>query len=235
MRQKRYGFAWLGWLVMLAITSAGMSAVAQDATQPLLSDQKIVVIPERRLSDVAIDIDNAGRAKQLAMERNSQAENRLREIENAIDMRKLALKDVDRRKDEAKKNKRESEAMALKIESKAKEQAIDLLNKLKDLRKAEIEEAKAEAELADIEIRLYRLEDELQLKRLEYDSVMAVSAGDLSRSTAQRVLRELEVQLLKLQEDQAKATEKVASKQKDIVKRRMKLHEAQIKLGTPQM
>lgn len=235
MKRTRYGFALLGWLVMLIITSAGMSAVAQDVTQPLLSDQKIVVIPERRLSDVAVDIDNAGRAKQLALERNSQAENRLREIENAIEMRKLALKDVDRRKDEAKKNKRESEAMALKIESKAKEQAIDLLYKLKDLRKAEIEEAKAEAELADIEIGLFRLEDELQLKRLEYDSVMAVSVGDLSRSTAQRVLRELEVQLLKLQENQAKATEKVALKQKDIVKRRMKLHEAQIKLGTPQM
>ncbi len=223
----------LSALVYGAILLAGVSLSAQDTQQPMLTDQRMVVIPARSMSEIAADIDDANRTKQLAVDRKTQSENRLREIENAIETRKVSLKDTDRKKDDAKKAKRESELIALQIEAKANQQAIDLLNKLKDLRKAEIEEAETETKLSDVEVQVYQLENELQVKRIQYDSLTAAGASDLTRTTAQQVLRELEVRLLKLQNEQAAATQKVASKQKDIVARRMKLHEAQLKLGMP--
>jgi len=58
-------------------------------------------------------------------------------------------------------------------------------------------------------------------------------AGDLTKITNQQVLKELEVRLLKLQKEQADLTQKLAAKQQELIKQRMKLHEAQIKLGMP--
>jgi len=74
------------------------------------------------------------------------------------------------------------------------------------------------------------MESELQGKRTEYNLLLTVVAGDLTQTTDQQFLRELEVRLLKLQQEQASATQKVASKQENVIGRRMKLHEAQLRL-----
>ncbi|HPI33359.1 MAG TPA: hypothetical protein PLR32_08605, partial [candidate division Zixibacteria bacterium] len=78
-----------------------------------------------------------------------------------------------------------------------------------------------------------QLEAELQRKRIEYDSLSTAGASPLSQTAAQQVLGEIEVKLLKLQQEQAGVTQKLASRQKDIVARRIKLHDAQVKLGMP--
>jgi len=190
----------------------------------------MVVIPARSMDEIATDIDNAKATKQLALNREAQADNRIREIESSIETRESSLKDIDRRKDDAKNGKRDPELIALQIESKVSKQAIDLLKRLRDLRKAEIEEAEVEAEHADIKIRVFEMESELQGKRTEYNLLLTVVAGDLTQTTDQQFLRELEVRLLKLQQEQASATQKVASKQENVIGRRMKLHEAQLRL-----
>ena len=220
-------------MLFFAILLVATSLYAQNRMQSVLTDQRMVVIPMRSLSEIGTDIDNAMAAKQHALDRRVQTDNRLKEIESAIEAKKTALKDVDRRKDDAKKGKRESELTAQQIETKANQQATDLLERLKDLRKAEIGEAEVAGELADVEIKALRMENELQRKRMEYDSLSAVGVSTLTQSTVQQVLSELEVRLLKLQQDRASATQKLASKQKDIITRRMKLHEAQLKLGMP--
>ena len=227
-----YRLVWLQILVFaVLLTATAVLGQAQPST--VLSDPRMVVIPSRGLSEIAADIDNSMAYKQHAVDRKSQADNRLTEIEGAIEARKVSNKDVDRHKSEAKKAKRESEVIALDIEKKVNQQAMDLLNRLKDLRKVEIEEAKLAIEMADAEIKALQLENELQHKRIEHDSLTAAMASALTLSTNQQVLRELELNLLKLQEEHASATQKLASKQKDVVSRRMKLHEAQIKMGMP--
>ncbi len=216
-----------------ATVLAAAAGFAQETTKSMLTDPRMVVIPSRTQAEIGSDIDNATAAKQLALDRKSQSELRLKQIESTIESKKLALKDVNRRKDEAKKSKNESGIIAAQIETKANEQAVDLLNKLKDLRKAEIEAAQVETEQAEIDISVLQMERELLLKRVAYDSLSASGVDNLTLTTAQQVLRELEVRLLKLQQDQASQTQKLASKQKDIISRRMKLHEAQLKMGMP--
>jgi chromosome segregation ATPase len=206
---------------------------AQQQSQSILTDPRMVVIPTRTQDEVSNDIDNAKATQQLAEYRREQAEGRLKQVDETIDGRKKMMGEVDRRKDEAKKSKKQSELIALDIEKKANQQAIDLLNKLKDLRRTEVDEANADAELAKVEFSALELETELIRKRMEYDSLAASGAGDLTLSTTQQVLRELEIRVLKLQQQQAEATQKVASRQKEIIARRMKLHEAQLKLGVP--
>ncbi|MBK7141827.1 MAG: hypothetical protein IPH75_07090 [bacterium] len=219
-------------LAGVVLSTASMTN-AQEQRLSMLTDPRMVVIPTRTVDEINNDMENARAGKQLADYRRVQAETRLAQVDGTIEGRKVTLGDVDRRKNEAKKAKRETEVMALEIEKKANEQAINLLNKLKDLRKTEVDEAKADAEWAEIDFTALQLETELVRKRTEFDSLNAAGAGDLTLTTSQQVLRELEVRLLKLQQQRAESTQKLASKQKDIISRRMKLHEAQLKLGMP--
>ena len=223
----------LAAVMSFSLMAGALVAFAQAPGQSMLTDPRMVVIPSRQQAEISGDINNVEQTKQLALDRKVQAENRLREVEAAIDTRKAALQDVNRRKDDAKKAKRESEIIALQIEVKANQQALELLNKLKDLRKTDIETAQVAADQADLEMKSLQMEGELLRKRTEYDSLSIAGADNLTLTTAQQVLRELEVRLLKLQQEQASATQKLASKQKDVVTRRTKLHEAQLKLGMP--
>jgi hypothetical protein len=219
--------------LFFAVLLASISVYAQDRSTSILADPRMVVIPARSPDEIATDIDNAAAGKQIALNRKAQADNRLKEIENSIRDREMSRKDIEARMNDAKKGKRESELISLQIESKASQQAIDLLKRLKDLRRAEIEEAEVEAEHAESEIRALQLENELQDKRTEYNSQATNGAGDLALTTARQVLSELEVRLLKLQQEQAGATQKLASKQRDVINQRMKLHQAKLKLGIP--
>lgn len=220
-------------VLFLVVLLAAAAVSAQDQGTSTLTDPRMVVIPERGADEIASDIDNASAGKQLALNRRAQAVNRLREVENSIQGREASIKEMNRRMSDAKKGKRESERISLQIEAKAGQQAVDLLKRLRELRRAEIEELDVMAELADSEIRALRLENELQNKRAEYNSQATNGGGDLARTTSQQVLRELEIRLLKMQQDQASITQKLASKQKDVVNQRMRLHQAQLKLGIP--
>jgi len=224
------------FLVISIIILLSTAAVqAQDRVQSILSDPRMVVIPERSQEQISTDIDNAKNEKQFAQERKNQADSRLKEIESAIDTRKDELKETEHKKDDAKKGKRESELIALQSELKANKQAVDLLVRLKELRKAEIDEAKVCSDLSEVEIRLYEMEKELQGKRVDYIAKLTSGAGYLTQTTDQQVLKELEIRLLKLQKEQADLTQKLASKQQELIKQRMKLHQAQLKLGMPRV
>lgn len=219
------------FLILLVATSV----FAQDRNRSALTDPRMVVIPVRSLDEIRNDIDNVQAGKNLAVYREAQAGIRLKEIESTIASRKTDLKVTDIYKDEAKKGERQPEIVSLQTESKASQKAIDLLKRLADLRKAEIEVAQAEGEVADVEIRALQMEGELQTKRMGYDSLSTTGVGDLTQTTAEQVLRKLEVSLLELQQDQAGATQKLASKQNNVVSRRTELHEAQMKFGLPLM
>ena len=216
--------------VILAVNSAS-AQYAQERAQTIPADPRMIVIPARSLQEISNDIDNATTDKQLALNRNIQAINRLNEIEFAIETRELSIRDINRRKEDAGNIDRKAEEASLKMEAKANEEAIDLLKRLRDLRRAEVEVAKAEEEYADMTIRTFQMESELQSKRIDYNWLSLDNADDLTQNTAHQVLRGLEINLLNLQRDLANAMQKVASKQKDVVGRRMKLHEAQLKLG----
>lgn len=220
-------------VALCAVIVAFTSAYPQYRSQSMAMDPRMVVIPWRTSAEIDSDIESAQIGKRIALDRKIRADTRAREIEMYIGTRGEASKDIDRRKDDAKKGDRAPELIALQNEAKANKQAIDLLKRLKDLRKAEIEEAQAEADRTDLDIRMLQMEKELLSKRTEYDALLASGVGDLTLSAAQQVLRALEVRLLELQKERASASEKLASKQKDIVNRRMKLYDAQVKFGMP--
>jgi hypothetical protein len=218
-------------LVALAIVLTSASGFAQEYRRPLPADPQMVVVPVRSAQAIATDLANATATRQVAILHNMQATERLWQIAGAIDSRESAIDNLKDRKDDAKDDNRKSQEKSLKIEEQANKQAIDLLKRLKDLREAEVDVAESEEEHADIMILVLQRESDLQEKRSEYNWPSIASTGDLARNTANQVLRELEVDLLKLQKDLASATQNVASKQKKVVEQRMKLHEAQTDLG----
>ncbi|GEM_PF-1269563 len=221
-------------ILVLAVILAANTASAQytqGRPQTIPADPLMIVIPVRSLEEISNDIDNATADKQLALNRNVQAVNRFNEIELAIETRDLSIKDINRRKDHAGNINRKAEEASLKMEVKANKEAIDLLKRLRDLRRAEVEVAKAEEDYADMTIRCLQTEFELQGKRKEYNWMSTGNADELTQNTANQVILGLEVNLLNLQRDLTDAMQKVTSKQKDAVNRRMKLHEAQLKFG----
>ena len=232
MRFKNTIFATTGSAVLfLAIIFSSTTVCAQDNQRPLPADPYMVVVPVRGAQEIAIDLENARATRQLAMDHNMQAIERLRQIAGAIDSRESAIDDIKKRKDDANDDNRESAEKSLKIEEKANKQAIDLLKRLKDLREAEVDVAKSEEEHADMRILVLQREGDLQQKRSEYDWPPFDNTGDLGRNTASQVLKELEVDLLELQKKLASTTQDVASKQKKVVEQRMKLHKAQTEIG----
>ena len=216
-----------------AVIVAMTSAYPQYPMQSNQTEPRMVVIPWRTSIEIDGDIENSQLAKRLALDRRARAEMRAKEIEINIETKRMASKDIGRRMDDAKKGNHASELISLQSEARANKQVVDLLNRLKDLRKAEIDEAMVETERADLDIAALQLETELLHKRVEYDSLSTAGLGELALTSTQQVLRDIEQRLLQLQQKRASATEKLASKQKDIVTRRIKLHEAQIKLGMP--
>jgi hypothetical protein len=231
MRRKQKKFNSIGSPVLvLVIVLAATAGYAQTTRWPVPADPLMVVIPVRSSQEIATDLENAQAAKRLALDRHTQAVGRLQQIASAIENREASIKDMDRRENDAKDNQRSSEEKSLQIQAKANKQAIDLLKRLRDLREAEVEVAKAEEDHADITISVFQMESELQSKRYEYNWYSS-SGGNLTKNTEGQVIGELEMSLLKLQKDLASATQEVASKLKDVINRRMKLHEAQLKLG----
>ena len=194
-------------------------------------DPTVVVIPIRSLTEITADLESARAAKELAINRNTQAIERLNQITRSIEEREAAVEGISGRKEDAKDSNRDSEAATLKIEEKANKKAIDLLKRVRDLREAEIEVTKVEQAQADIAILVFEKERELQGKRSERGWQWQGNSSDLTRNTAHQVIGELEANLLELQEDLAGSTQKVASKQKEVVKKRRELHKAQLKLG----
>ncbi len=214
--------------VLLAIVLTATPGYAQ----PLLQvDPYMVVVPVRSAQEIATDLDNAMVTRELAIHRNAQAVERLSRIASAIAGRESSVDDIKDRKDDAKDDNRKSAEASLKIEEKANKKAIDLLKRLRGLREAEVDVAKSEEDHADMSIRVIQLESEMQQKRAENNWPSKAGTGNLSQNTAYQIIAKLEVNLLELQKDLANATHKVASKQKDVVERRMELHKAQFELG----
>ncbi|MCB2229845.1 hypothetical protein KQH82_03950 [bacterium] len=218
-------------ILFMSVAIAATSVNSQTQYWQRSADPRMVVVPDRSAEDITTDLDNAIATRQLAMRRNTQAVDRLNEIERSIQDRDVSIADLDRRKDDAKDNKHPSQEASLKIEANANKKAIDLLKRLRDLRKAEVDVARVEEEYADKTILVFQMEQELQGKRSDYRWQVGGNQGDLTRNTDHQVITELEEKLLKLQKDAAESMRNVASEQKDVVSRRMKLHEAQTKLG----
>lgn len=232
MKLKNTIFATVGSaFLFLAIALMSTTGYAQRSQRRLSPDPQMVVIPVRSAQEIATDLENATATRQLAIDHNLQAVERLRQIAGAIDSRESSIDDIKKRKDNANDDNRESDETSLKIEEKANKQAIDLLKRLKYLREAEVDVAESEEKHADMAILVLQREGDLQQKRSEYNWPTIANSGDLARNTASQVLKELEVDLLELQKKLASATKDVASKQKKVVEQRMKLHEIQIKFG----
>lgn len=232
MSLKKTAFKTIGLSsVMLAIVLIANAGYGQGLRRPLPPDPHMVVVPVRSAQEITTDLENAMVTRQLAIHRNEQAVARLQQIAGAIDSRESSIDNIKDRKDDANDDNRKSEEKSLKIEEKANKQAIDLLKRLKSLREAEVDVAKSEEDHADMMIQVLQRESDLQQKRSDYEWPSIAQSGDLTRNTASQVLGELEVDLLKLQKKLASATQNVASKQKKVVEQRMKLHEAQTKLG----
>lgn len=232
MKTKTRTLRSIGYIFLFfSVAAAAGSGYTQISYWQSPNDPLMVVIPVRGELEITSDLEIARSTKQLAINHHNQARERLVEIERAIEDREATIENVERREDDAKDGRRSTEAASLKIESKANKQAIDLLKRVKELREAEMEVAKVEEEHADLTIRSFEVESDLQKKRSDYNWPLPGDQGDLTQNTAYQVIGKLEVNLLELQKDMASSAQKVASKLNDVVNRRKKLHEAQFKLG----
>jgi len=208
----------------------GLSGLSSAQTAASTVDTSLVIIPTRTTDAVQADIDNARKAKSEADVRRSAAQSLRDAYDPKIALAKKEIEVIDKKRDLAKKEKRDADLVTLEVEKKSAERVKDLLERQRDLRDAELDVAKGEVDLALAGETVYSLELELMKKRLEPAKSTGTGGSALSLGATQQVVRELEGRTLTAQKEMADKQETVAQRQKKLVERRLQLFESQGKL-----
>lgn len=235
--EKRMSQVLRGYLPLMCLSALGLILVLADAPlaqQTQKYDPIVEVIPYRSVSEIAKEMDNANAAKQLAQNRRREAEERLSLLEPNIKTRVAQMDEIAAKRELAKRQKKTSEAVAYDAEIRATKSAISMIGRLKELRKAELDAARIQAEMAEQTVQTLQLEIELNKRRAERDSLANTGAGDVAIATATQVIYELEPKLLQAQKKLAEVNQEVSKREREIVSRRMRLYEAHAKLASPE-
>ena len=219
---------------LLALTPAlVLSCLASNAaaqippTPPPADETYMVLVTPREVSAIDEDIASTDVDLADAITAESAAVARRDNARAAVDAKKLQIDDVKRQRKDAKDANNEAGAAALDASRKALERERDLLEERQALRNAEIDLARQKRELASLTRRMLTFEKELALKRIENDGSTATGP---ERSSLRRVTLDLEAQTLNARVAQADKAVDVASREKRVTQRLLKILEAQQRL-----
>jgi hypothetical protein len=215
------------FLVLALLATAVVAGAAQEpaSTPPVsLDDSYMVLVPPRDVSKIDADMMAADAALADAISAEAAATMARDNAKASVSAKKEQIADVKRQRDTAKKNGSEANASSLDSSRKALERELDLLNQRAALRDDEIELARRSGELATLDKRMLSFERELTLKRQE-ESTSTVSGPE--RSSLRRVVLDLESQALSARVAYSDKAVDVASRQKRVAERLLKILEAQ--------
>ncbi len=192
-------------LIGTAVPAAGQTTARWDSTEN--------VLPARTLDTIRAERESYARLRGDADARAGTARLRLAEMEDQVEQIKAALAAVDARIKTAKDGKNEPDKVVAEAEKKRIERQRSVMERRRDLRTAEMEEARAEAEAAVAATRALDLEYQLARRRLD--------VADAA------VLADLEKKTLEARVDWASRDADLAGRRGRVVERRLSLLEAQ--------
>jgi hypothetical protein len=175
------------------------------------------------VTDIDADIMAAEADQRRARDSETRAI-RLRDgARVSIEAKKREIAEAKRRRELARSSGAEAETSALDLARRAGEREQELLERRAELREAEIDLAKHSGELATLLKRALDFERELALKRIERAAIKEPGAA---ASTLDRVVFDIERQTLEARRRQAEKKIDVASREKRVVDRLLKILEA---------
>jgi hypothetical protein len=213
-------------LAVALITLAVAAGTAQEPPGKPASgdDSYMVLVPPRDIAKIDTDMMAADAALADAISAEAAATMARDNAKASVSAKKGQIADVKRQRDTAKKNGTEANALSLDSSRKALERELDLHNQRAARRDDEIELARRSGELATLDKRMLSFERELTLKRQE-ESTSTASGPE--RSSLRRVILDLESQTLSARVAYADKGVDVASRQKRVAERLLKILEAQ--------
>jgi hypothetical protein len=207
-------------LILLAALTPTSLAGQTSSDSPVSTDGFLVLVPLRDVADIdantaAADADLGQAARTVQQAADLRAGTRAQIEEKKQDI--VALK---RRTDLAKGSNNEAEATGLDAERKALEREKELLEQRELLGNAEIDLARRSGELARMAKRALEFERQLMLKRNER---LAITEQGPATSSLERVILDLEQQTLNAQVTQADKKIEVATLERRVADRLLKI------------
>ncbi len=200
------------------------------SAQELSDNLLLSVVPHRTAEEIRADLDHANVTAKLAQERLSKAQTAYATVQARIKAKKQELGEIDQKIKAAKNTDNKAQIIAVEASKNAAKQVLDLLESRKDLRSAEVDAADAANELANSSRFVLELELELSLGRVEQESLLTSLSTALTVSAKSQTVRTIEGKCLEAQQVEAKKTEQLASKEKQVIEQRLKLFDLQSKV-----
>lgn len=210
------------FLALLVSSLLPNGAVARTTDDNFL----LQVVTQRSLEEIQSDISRTQVALRIANDRELQARSILTSLEDRIGAKEKAIDTLSSAAKAARKAK-SANAVTLKAEKEAVEQVRDLLKRRRELRKTEIDVARAEGEAAQAQIHAFALEMELLNKRIEREAALYAGGDPTLLHTLAKTIQTVEGECLKAQKAAIEKAVALSKEQKKLIEQRVKLFELQ--------
>jgi hypothetical protein len=207
-----------------------------SAAAPLFvaaGDTLTVLVDYRAESEISRDLQNAVAEKALAERRLDRASMLATVAETHIDIKTSEIKGLDAQIALAKSEKNDAKRAELEGRRKYAETEKQLLERRRDLRRREIDTARAVRSFHDAAAKACRLEMDLAVKRRERASITSTvdpnAAAEYRR--LQTEITKLEGSVLNAQVDQAAKRKDLAEQEVQLGKVRRAVYESQLKVA----
>lgn len=214
-------------MVIGSVMLFGSPIAAQEGQPPEAASAKFYesliimpIIPARAADAIQADLTRADEDRQKAEQAVAACNAQVIEAEGWIKLQKLDIDGLKLQIDAAKKEKRDADKAALEAQKKEHELVQDFLEKLKSVREASLNLAKAQQVLASACRAAGQAELDLSQKR---DTWAALTAGDAGAVTAAR-------SAFLAEETVSQALKDLADKQSDVYDKQKKLNDRRIDL-----
>ena len=185
------------------------------------------IVPPRNSEDIQEDRSAAEKDMQQIDKAIPDAQARIKEADGWMAKLKVEMDGVKTKINAAKKDKRDADKVTLEAQQKQLQLVEDYLKKMKAIREAELDLAKAQKDLVTSELKTYQAESDLQKKAAAMKATDPKAPG-----AAKAVLDAAQAgeNTLKVMKDMASKNEDVAGRAKRLADRRLELVQARNKL-----
>ncbi len=210
--------------------------IAGSAASPLYvaaGDTLTVLVDYRSEAEIARDLQNAVSEKAQAERRLDRASMLATVADTHIDIKASEIKGLDAQIALAKSEKNDVKRAELEGRRKFARTEKQLLERRRDLRRREIETARAVRVFHEAVARACRLEMDLAVKRRERDSITSTVDPDAASEyrRLQAAITKLEGNVLDAQVDQAGKRKDLAEQEVQLGKVRRAVYDSQLKVG----
>ena len=226
-----------GSRLWIAVACAFVAAPIGAAQQPSGEDaqarkfyEELIrspIIPQRDEEVIKGDLDGARKEAQQADKAIADAQSRIKEAEGWLASQKREMDGLKAKANAAKKEKREADKLALEAQLKQLQLVEEYLKKMKDIRDAELDLAKAQKDLVGAEIKVYEAESDLRKKA---DAIRQTGPQDANLPKIVLAAAQAGENTTKVMKTMADKNEDVAGRMKRLADRRIDLVVARNKL-----